>query len=99
MYPTTSRDVFIGVFLFFGCLILFFVFPAIRNRPEANQTKTNSQDPVNSTAPAPRWNEPDSFAGLRFGEDLTKQISQCPEYVGVTGYKKRCYEKSFYEGA
>lgn len=43
------------------------------------------------------YDEPDSFAGLKFGEDLTTQIEECPTSYGVRDLSKirqsgtRCY--------
>jgi hypothetical protein len=36
------------------------------------------------------YEEPDSFAGLKFGEDLTTQIEKCPGYGSRS--TTRCYE-------
>lgn len=40
-----------------------------------------------NAAAAFAWNEPEDFRGLRFGEDLTKALPQCSNYLD----KQRCW--------
>ena len=60
------------------------------------------------------YDEPDNFAGLKFGEDLTKQMEECPhdqfltnrspsgflyyDYARIRALGKRCYGKSQVKG-
>lgn len=41
------------------------------------------------------YDEPDHFAGVKFGQDLTKQVPKCPyeshDGVKIKALKKRCY--------
>jgi hypothetical protein len=37
------------------------------------------------------YDEPDNFAGLKFGQDLAKQLPECSKSIRTSG--KRCYQK------
>ena len=37
------------------------------------------------------WNEPDNFRGLKFGEDLTKTISECIGPLVIFDDSARCW--------
>ena len=37
------------------------------------------------------YNEPDNFAGLKFGQDFTKELPECKGQIQAAG--KRCYKK------
>ena len=101
MTPNSERDVFLGLAAFVGFLVLFFVISTIRKQPEtSSQDQTNP--PVaesNPGPPPPVWDKPDTFAGLKFGEDLTKQIVACsPTKIsgpGNTPCYRRLYEERF----
>jgi len=95
--PATDRLGYYILAAIFGFLILYFVISSIGNSSETtSEIKANT--PTQPKAAMPKWNEPDSFAGLEFGDDLTKQITACPSSWMGTGYKKQCYEKSVSDG-